>query len=139
MKSDCLVLVLSIMCYSCNPSGSHLILNSRYKETIPVDTHILIPTGSFADSHTVIENGIKYTVGVLDGRIVYVGTIDESFTISGLRINDRLPESYNDREWGYRPGWGYFREIDSGWYAGFDFQTKPTEESQIGWFFKYGF
>ena len=47
--------------------------------------------------------------------------------------------AYNNREIGYIPGWGYYIEIESGWYAGFDSKTKPNEESRILWFFKYNF
>ena len=34
---------------------------------------------------------------------------------------------------------GYYIEIESGWYAGFDSKTKPNEESRIECFFKYNF
>ncbi len=83
------------------------------------------------------ELGAK--IGVLNNIIIYIGTTDKNFTISNLKINDLLPESYFNREWGYSTGWGYYIEIESGWYAGFDFQTKPDEESRIQWFFKFNF
>ena len=131
-----LLLMVSVLCLCCRQPETQLALNSSFKEKEQVDTLIFIPNGAFVNSHTVMENGIEYTVGVQDGRIVYVDTVDKNFTIRGLRINDRLPRSYEGKEWGYRPGWGYFKEIDSGWYALFDFRKKPTEESRIEAFFK---
>ena len=91
-------------------------------------------------SFSIIEKNIVYTVGVsLNNKIIYIGTKDENFNICQLSINDQLPETYLYKEWGYIVGWGYYKEIKSGWYAGFDFQTKPNTESRIKWFFKFGF
>ena len=133
-----LVIFISVLFFSCSPR-TQLALNSSYENTKATDTYVLIPNGALVDSHQIIENNIEYTVGVVNGRIKYVSTFDKDFTVGGLRINDLLPKSFSNRQWGYRPGWGYYIELDAGWYAGFDFKTKPTEESRIQWFFKYDF
>ena len=67
--------MVPVLCLCCRPPETQLALNSIFKETEPVETLIFIPNGAFVNSHTVMENGIEYTVGVQDGRIVYVDTV----------------------------------------------------------------
>ena len=139
MNKIILLSFVSIMCLSCS-SKKYLTLNSVVKETKADNTFIFAPNGALIKSFSIIEKNIEYTVGVsLNDKTIYIGTIDKKFTISGLKINDLLPKSYFDREWGYSAGWGYYVEIESGWYAGFGFQTKPNRESRIQWFFKFDF
>ena len=102
-------------------------------------TFVFIPYNTIVNSFPIVENNIKYTIGVENNKIIYTSTTDKNFTIGDLKINDLLPKSYFDREWGYIPGWGYYMEIESGWYASFDFQTKPDKKSRIQWFFKFDF
>jgi hypothetical protein len=139
MNKIILLLLVSIMCLSSCSSKKYLTLKSKFRVTEANNTFIFIPNGALINSFPIVENNIEYTVGVLNNIIIYIGTTDKNFTISNLKINDLLPESYFNREWGYSTGWGYYIEIESGWYAGFDFQTKPDEESRIQWFFKFNF
>lgn len=139
MNKIILISLISIMCLSSCSSKKYLTLESKFKGTKANNTFIFIPNGALINSFPIVENNIEYTVGVLNNIIIYIGTTDKNFTISSLKINDLLPESYFNREWGYSTGWGYYIEIESGWYAGFDFQTKPDEESRIQWFFKFNF
>lgn len=139
MNKIILLLLVSIMCLSSCSSKKYLTLKSKFRVTEANNTFIFIPNGALINSFLIVENNIEYTVGVLNNIIIYIGTTDKNFTISNLKINDLLPESYFNREWGYSTGWGYYIEIESGWYAGFDFQTKPDEESRIQWFFKFNF
>lgn len=139
MNKIILLLLVSILCLSSCSSKNYLTLGSEFKGTKANNTMVFIPNGTLVNSSPIVENDIEYTVGVLNDKIIYIDTTDKNFTISNLKINDRLPESYFNRDWGYIPGWGYYIEIESGWYAGFDFQTKPTEESRIQWFFKFDF
>jgi hypothetical protein len=139
MNKIILLLFVSIMCLSC-VSKKYLTLNSTIKETKADSTFIFVPNGALIKSFSIIKKNIKYIIGIsFNNRLIYIGTTNENFIINGLKINDQLPECYFDKEWGYSAGWGYYIEIESGWYAGFDFQTKPNEESRIQWFFKFDF
>lgn len=136
-KDDCIeTMKVKERSYS-TPLGS-LTLGSNFKGT-KSNEGVLIPSGALVNSFPLVENNIEYTVGVNNDKIIYISTADKNFRINNLKINDLLPESYFNREWGYIPGWGYYMEIESGWYAGFDFQTKPDKESRIQWFFKFDF
>ena len=119
--------------------NSTLTLGSEFKGTEANNRFILIPNGAVISSFPVVANNIEYTIGVRNNKIIYIDTKDENFRINDLRINDFLPESYFNREWGYIPGWGKYVEIESGWYAGFDFRIIPDEYSRIQWFFKFDF
>jgi hypothetical protein len=139
MNKIIIILFISFMCLSCS-TKNQLTLNSKLNEIKADNTFIFVPNGKMVKSFSIIEKNIVYTVGVsLNNKIIYIGTKDENFNISQLRINDQLPESYFYKKWGYNVGWGYYIEIESGWYAGFDFQTKPNAESRIKWFFKFDF
>ena len=149
MNKTILLLLVSIICLSCS-SMKDLTLGSKFRGTKASNGFIFIPNGSFINAFPVVMNNIEYKVGFLNNTIIYIYTDDKNFTINNLKINDKLPESYNNREFvsipaynnreiGYIPGWGYYIEIESGWYAGFDSKTKPNEESRIEWFFKYNF
>ena len=150
MNKTILLLLVSIICLSCS-SMKDLTLGSKFRGTKASNGFIFIPNGSFINAFPVVMNNIEYKVGVLNNTIIYIYTDDKNFTINNLKINDKLPESYiinrefvsipayNNREIGYIPGWGYYIEIESGWYAGFDSKTKPNEESRIECFFKYNF
>ena len=136
-KNDCIeTMKVKERSYS-TPLGN-LTLGSNFKGT-KANEGVLIPSGALVNSFPLVENNIEYTVGVNNDKIIYISTADKNFRINNLKINDLLPESYFNREWGYIPGWGYYVEIESGWYAGFDFQTKPDKESRIQWFFKFDF
>lgn len=137
MMKRLFLLIIPFLCASC-AAGSRLS-NAGAGETAVRETCVLTPDGDLVHSRSLVEDEVKYTVGILDGRVIYLCTSDEDFTIGGLRVNDPLPASYAGKEWGFRPGWGYYKEIEAGWYAGFDPQTKPTEDSRIQWFFKYDF
>ena len=132
------IISLSIFCLSCGPKKS-LSLNSEYTGTQAKIEYIMIPSGAMVHSYHIIENNVKYTVGVVDDRIIYITTNDNRFSIFGLRINDLLPESFYNKERHYVPGWGYYIDLGSGWYVGFDHHSKPTEDTRIQWFFKYDF
>lgn len=139
MNKIVFLLSVSMMYLSCSPI-EQLALNSIVKETKINNTFEFLPNGALIKSFSIIEKNIEYTVGVSsNNRIIYISTRDENFTIYGLKINNQLPESYFDKTLEYRAGWGYYIEIDSGWYAGFDFQTKPNIESKIQWFFQFDF
>ena len=116
-----------------------MTLNSSFKDARATNTGVIAPNNDLIDAYQIKEGRVAYTVGVKNGKIVYVQTIDKAFTVGGLRVGDVLPKAFADREMGYRLGWGYYVEIEAGWYAGFDPTTKPTEESRIQWFFKYAF
>lgn len=139
MKSKIIICLSLLLLLSDCSSKKDLISNTPANETKVRNTFVFIPNGLSVNSYSVIEKNIEYTVGVLKNKIIYIGTTDKNFTISGLKIGDKLPETYFSKEWGYRPGWGYYIEIESGWFAGFDFQTEPNYESRIQWFFKYDF
>lgn len=134
------LLLVSAICLSCS-TKNNLELNSMIVNEGKADTtFILIPNGALIKSYNIIEKNIEYTLGISsDDKIIYILTTDIKFIINDLRINSTLPESFFDKDWGYRPGWGYFTELESGWFAGFDFQTKPNKESKIQWFFKFDF
>ena len=136
------LLFVSIMCLSCS-TKNYLELNSIINERKAENSseYILIPTNGLAKSYSIIEKNIEYTIGISqEHKIIFISTTDKKFTIKGLRVNDKLPESYFDKELNFTPGWGYYVEIEeSGWFAGFDFHTKPNHELEIQWFFKFDF
>ena len=136
------LLLVSIMFLSCS-TKNYLELNSIIKEkkTKTSNEYVLLPNNDWAKSFYIIEKNIEYTIGVSkEHKIIFISTIDEKFTVKGLKVNDKLPELYFDREFHYTPGWGYYIEIEkSGWFAAFDFQTKPNLESRIEGFFKSDF
>ena len=137
MMKRLFLLIIPFLCASC-ATGNRLS-NAGYEEPAATETRVLIPNGDLVHSRTVVEGEVEYTVAVQDGKIVFLSTTDEDFTVGGLRVNDPLPASYADKEWGFRLGWGYYKEIESGWYAGFDPRKKPAEDAPIQWFFKYKF
>lgn len=138
MNKRFLISCFVFMFVSCS-SMNHLPLISTQRKTRAESTYIFLPSGAIVESFQVVENQIEYSVGISNGRIVYIATDDNNFTINGLKINDRLPQSYLKREWGFRPGWGYYIEIESGWYACLDFSKHPDEESRIQFFFQFDF
>ena len=140
MKKIIKLLLVSIMCLSCS-IPNNLELNSPIDKGLKTyNSFIFIPSGALVKSYHLVEKNIKYTVGISpEHKIIYISTTDKKFSINSLKINDKLPESYFDRKWGYKSGWGYYIEIESGWFAGFDFETKPNKESGIQWFFKFDF
>ena len=135
------ILLLSFytLCFLCCSPVIHLELNSEFKETGMNNTLIFIPDGSCVSSYRVIDNNIEYDIGVYKNTIIFISTSDKDFTVNGLRVNDHMPASMLNRDIGFRSGWGYYVEIVSGWYAGFDYGKRPTIDSPILFFFKYDF
>jgi len=122
-------------------SVNRLELNTTMQMKNKNSTNVLLPTGSLNPATLVIDKGIKYTVAFTPMRkIIFISTSDSNFAIKGLRINNVLPTDYfNNINFNYIPGWGYYVYLDNGWYAGFDFQTRPDKDSKIIWFFKFKF
>jgi hypothetical protein len=139
MNKNIPTLFFIIIFLSCT-SNEKLTLNSIFNQQKNNNTYIYVPNGSLIKSFSIIKNHIEYKIGISsNNRIIYICTTDEKFSIKGLKINDILPDSFFKNQFGYRLGWGYFIEIDSGWYAGFNYQTKPNIESKIEWFFQFDF
>ena len=78
------------------------------------------------DRGRLTEDGVRYHV------TDHLGSVRAG-------VNDRMPASMLNRDIGFRSGWGYYVEIVSGWYAGFDYGKRPTIDSRILFFFKYDF
>ena len=130
---------LLLMVFSCS-TINYLDLNSKIKEEGHSVSRIFIPSGALVNSFDYVDNGIKYNIGISSqGKIIYISTTDEKFDIDGIKINSKLPEEYWYRKLEHISGWGYYLKIDSEWFAGFDFQTRPNEESEVEWIFKYDF
>lgn len=125
---------------SCS-TGNHLSLDTKLIDQKKNNEKILLPSGEPANSTSVIEKNIKYSVGLSSkSKIIFISTIDKNFNLNGLKVGNTLPFKYlTGNKIKYIPGWGYYIKIDSEWFAGFDFQIKPDKDSKIGWFFKYDF
>ncbi len=130
------VIIITIVT-SC--SSRQFSLDSHVVRSGAAKSMILIPTGALVESCDTIVNDTEFKIGILDNKIVFVSTDDSKFSIDGYRINSTLPTGFFKNKLGYAPGWGYYAELDSGWYAGFDFSKKPTEETPIKFFFKFDF
>lgn len=133
--------IVFVMCLSCSSKQKTLTLalGSPINNLEKSNSWILIPNNDLVESHNIMVDGINFTIGVRDGIIVYICTSDGKFTINNYQIGTPIPEDLFDRELGYTPGWGYYLEIGSGWYACFDFTKKTAEKSPIQFFFKYDF
>lgn len=121
--------ILSIL-FSCSS-----VIYPKSKKTN--NNWLLLPNGAMVKSVAFVENKIEYKAGIENGKIIFLSTVDENFYIGGLKVDDRLPESFRTKEFQHVPGWGYFIEIESGWNALFDYKTAPGEESHILAFFQY--
>ena len=110
-----------------------------YYDEGKTNSKTLIPDGSLVSSYTFMDNNIEFGIGVRNGKIIFIGTNDNKFSVNGLKIGDVLPDKYVTRDIRKIPGWGYYVEIGSGWYAGFDFHEKPDEKTPIHFFFQYDF
>ena len=86
MNKIILLLLVSIMCLSSCSSKKYLTLESKFKGTKANNTFIFIPNGALINSFPIVENNIEYTVGVFNNIIIYIGTTDNNFTISNLKI-----------------------------------------------------
>ena len=111
----------------------------HYFDESNTNSKTLIPDGSLVSSYTIIDNNIEFGIGVRNDKIIFIGTNDKKFSVNGLKIGDVLSDEYITREIRKIPGWGYYVEIGSGWYAGFDFHERPDEKTPILFFFQYDF
>lgn len=66
-----------------------------------------------------------------------MSTADPNFEVGGFRINDSLLKNFQASDIKLIIGWGYYKKIDSNWFAGFDVGATPNEHSKIKWFFQY--
>ncbi len=133
-----ILLALSLFILSCQ--NNEITLGSKL-ENKEFNKRVLAPTISFIPSTNIKINDIEYIIGVnSDQEISYVSTTNSNFRVDGLTINSKLGDIENDiNQVKHIPGWGYYIEVNSEWYAGFDFQMKPNRGSKIKWFFKYHF
>ena len=122
---------------SCS-STKRLSLNDIFIEKNTFE-RILIPNNALVNSYTIFHNNIEYKIGVYGSKIIYIGTNDNKFSVNGLKVGDMLPKDFFDRELRKIPGWAYCVEIDLGWYAGFNYNEKPDENTPITFFFQYDF
>lgn len=125
-------------------SSSDLFLGSYLSNSEIIDNNnfIIAPNNSSISSTNIMRNGIIYTIGYSnDNKIIMISTKDAKFSINGINIGDVLPRKYLNTKfgYGYTPGWGYYVKIKSGWYASFNFNSKPDVKSKIDFFFKYDF
>lgn len=116
-----------------------LALGTRVEYDEMGQSRVLLHNNELVESHDTIVDGINYKIGIRDDIIVFISTSDEKFSINNYRIGTPVPKDLLDRELRYTPGWGYYIEMGSGWYACFDFTKKPTEKTPIQFFFKYVF
>lgn len=115
-----------------------LSLNSIFRGSMDDSFLVLDPSGSLIPGKKIIEDDIEYTIGLNDNKkIIYIATNDSKFTTEGLKVGDKLPEKYSDKEWVYFPGIVSYKPLDSGWCAGFDMREKPNEEICIQYFFQF--
>lgn len=138
MKSKILFLGLSVLILSC--STTRMIRENYYGNKIVDEKRILIPSGALINAADIIENDVKYTLGLTsNNEIKYVSTNDTKFKIEGLSVNMELSHIKSHEEVRNIKGWGYFFKTNSDWYAAFDFKEKPNSNSKILFFFRYEF
>lgn len=125
--------------FSCS-AQKNLKLGSKMDENKQISSKILIPSGSLIDSFSAKYNNNTFIFGVnKDETVVFISTVDPVFEIEGFKINDDISKIFDGTQVNYIAGWGYYLKINSEWFAGFDFNTKPTKNTKIQWFFKYKF
>ena len=139
MKRILTVIFLCALCLLCYSQQKTLTLGSPVENLEKSQSRVLIPNNDLVESHEIMMDGVNYTIGIRENKIVYIGTSDEKFTVDNLRVGAPISENLLDRELGYTPGWGYYIKMDSGWYACFEFSKKPTEGTPIQFFFKFDF
>lgn len=132
-------LFLLVFISSCM-AQENLNLGYKVSEKTESNSKVLIPSGVVVDAVISHYNNCSFTIGMNENKtIVFVSTADPNFVIGGFRVNDDISKIFKNSKMNYIIGWGYYIQIDSDWYAGFDFNSKPTERSKIQWFFKYKF
>ncbi len=139
MKRILTAIILFAVCLLCYSQQNTLALGSLVENLEKSQSRVLLPNNDLVESHDIMMDGVNYTIGFRDCKIVYVGTSDEKFTVDNLRVGAPLSRDLLDRELGYTPGWGYYIKMDSGWYAGFDFSKIPKAGTPIQFFFKFDF
>lgn len=137
MKSKILFFSISVLILSCSTSS---IIENYNGNKVVDERRILIPSGALINTADIIENDIKYTLGLTsNNEIKYVSTNDTKFKIEGLSVNMELSNIESHEELRHIKGWGYFIKTNSDWYAAFDFKERPNSNSKIQFFFKYKF
>lgn len=135
MKKSLLLFLLLISCKS-----SYLDLDKTLHfesgEKLYLNSSVLLKYKIFK-----IQN-IEYRIAVnKSDKIKYISTRDTNFKTSNLRINNLLKEIPNYKaSLKYDENWKiYYIKVNKEWYSGFNEDTKPNEDSKIGYFFKYNF
>lgn len=133
------LILIQFCLFSCKAQKG-INIGSKIEQNMKGNSKILIPSGALVNSVTYLYNNNSFTLGINDDNsLVYISTVDPNFKIEGFKINDDISKIYENSKVKYAIGWGYYIQIDSDWYAGFDINSKPTKLSKIQWFFKYRF
>lgn len=132
-----ILVFLSFLTYSCS-KRVNLDIGSKLRFPINSEKYVLTPNGSLVFSIDTIKNGIAYTLGIdKGGNVIFVSTIDAKIKINGKMIGKSIGIISSKIE--YVKGWGYYVKLSNDWYAGFNYENKPTPNKKIQWFFKYKF
>ncbi len=107
---------------------------------------VLVTSASLEPGYTFMVGGVEYSIAVrgANRKVVYIGTSDRSFeTPEHLTVSHRFADAKEVSlgDLSREPGWGYFLELPSGWFAAFftgDTATEwePSDETPIRWFFR---
>lgn len=132
------ILLITLLFISCKSFQLNLGDDINFES----ERKIFIPRLTFAKYKKVSVKNIEYLLAVnKSNKIVYISTNDKKFKTSNLStlnllrdISDFKDSLKFDRAWG-----AYYIKVNSAWYAGFNAENTPSENSKIKWFFKYNF
>tara|TARA_R110002050_G_scaffold121541_1_gene239889 strand:- start:66 stop:527 length:462 start_codon:yes stop_codon:yes gene_type:complete len=133
-----LIFLLMINC-----KNNEIALGGKLNRVSENNSMILIPSGGFVKSENILIDNIEYVIGINSNlEVIYISTKDTTckFGDSGIMVGSKLSDiDMGKDKLNYIPGWGYYIKINSIWYAGFDFDEVPNDDSRIGWLFQYEF
>lgn len=103
-------------------------------------TDVLISSGEVAPSCTVEVDGVPFTVGARDGRVVFVGCNTEGFKLPGgevlgvTRFSDLTDSQREDVI--EEPGFAFYTGSKDGWRLAWN--ESPADDDVVVWAFKRG-
>jgi len=93
---------------------------------------ILNPKNKLVDYYSILSNNIQYNITVnSEQQINFITTKDPNFIIDhDIKVGTKLID-IKEPIVEHIPGWGYYTQINTTWYAGFNYKEKPNSNSKI--------
>lgn len=134
--------ILVIMIFiSCSTYHYKLVLGEELpSDLVKSDDKLFMPSGEVVSCAELFNESFKFTVGITNNhKIIFISTVDSTFVIDGISVHCKLSQIAPNKEIKLVRGWGYYIPVNDKWYAAFDFNQTPNEDSQIQFLFQYDF